>query len=398
MEKSALGWSWKSKWVALCLLPVLVGLVIYAGGRLGRWFGLGRGAGDAVARGQALLKQGKNRQALAIVSGVREDGPWKAELLAVKGLALSALGQIEASRQALEQSLKLQPAQPMVAKVLAAIYFSRSESVQGIEYLQKAAKIDPGDFRPWYAIGEAFVRLGQLNEAATAFQRALDRKRDHFDSKIGLASVLVVTKPPEESAHLLGELLQTRPDDPKVQVLAAWHERALGHSDSAFRYIDKAVELAPDLVEAVAFRAQLYRAAGKNGQALTDAERAVELDPNSLPGLNLLAQLQSALGQTERSKATFVRHRQVLERSERLQKLAAEILERPCDPELRWKLGRVAAEGGKNHLASQSYQAALALDPNCQPAIQGLRALGASGDDGGASLSQAQSLLPMINP
>jgi tetratricopeptide (TPR) repeat protein len=392
-SKSRRSSSWK--WVVLVLVPLVAGLVVLAGtSPLGRLFGSGRGAREAIARGEELLKKGHSRRALASVSGVREDGPWQADLLAVRGLALSALGEIEPSRQALERSWSLHPSQPMVAKVLAAIYFSRSESVKGMEYLEKAARLDPGDFRPWYAIGEAFVRLGQPEEAARAFRYALDRKRDHVESQIGLMSILVVTRPPEESSHLLAELLRSRPDDPKVMVLAAWHERALGHAEGALRYANRAVDIDPNMVEAVALRAQLNRATGNSSQALADAERAIELDPNSRAGLNLLAQLQAAAGQTASSQATMARHRKVIERSEQIRKLTAQIEQHPDNPEPRWKLGQVAAEGGLNHLASQSYQAALAVDPQCRPALEGLRSLATAG----VEADPAPSLLPMLRP
>ncbi|MFO0890987.1 MAG: hypothetical protein U0790_17820 [Isosphaeraceae bacterium] len=162
------------KWVVLALLPVVGVAVLLVAGPLGRWPASGSKEREAIAQGRELLKKGKIRQALATVSGLPEDGPWKADLLALRGLALSALDQIEPSRQALEESLALDPKQPMVAKVLAAIYFSRRESVRAIEYLDRAAKLDPGDFRPWYAMGEAFVRLAQPEEAATSFRhRAL---------------------------------------------------------------------------------------------------------------------------------------------------------------------------------------------------------------------------------
>jgi tetratricopeptide (TPR) repeat protein len=381
--------------MVLVLVPLVAGMIVLAGTLpVGRILGTGRGAREAIARGEELLKKGHGRQALATVSAVREDGPWLAELLAVRGLALSLLDQIEPSRQALERSWSLRPSQPMVAKVLAAIYFSRSESVKGIEYLEKAARLDPGDFRPWYAIGEAFVRLGQPDEAAKAFRYALDRKRDHVESQVGLMSILVVTRPPEESAHLLSELLSSRPDDPKVMVLAAWHERALGHAEGALRYAIRAVELDPNLVEAVALRAQLHRATGNASQALADAQRAVALDPNSLAGLNLLAQLQAAAGDIGSSKATLAQHRKVLERSEQIRKLTAQIDQHPDDPEPRWKLGQVAAEGGLYNLASQSYQSALAVDPRCRPALEGLSALGSPG----VATDPAPSLLPMIRP
>jgi tetratricopeptide (TPR) repeat protein len=389
----------RAKWLILFLIPFAACLYLLARERgLITAFGTGARARAAISRGEALLKKGRHRQSLAVISPVPEDGPWRADLLAVKGLALAGLGDVEASRQALEQSLALKPNQTMADKVLAAIYFSRSEHLKGIECLEKAAKLDPGDFRPWYAVGEAFVRLGQTEEAAKAFGYALDRKRDHLGSRIGLLSILVVTRPPEESAPLLASLLKDRPDDPKVQVLAAWHARAQGRAKLALEHAEQAVALDPDLVEAVVLRAQLNHAAGRADLALADIERAVELDPNNMSALSLLAQLQAATGKAEESRATLARHRRALERSEQIRKLNVEIEQRPQDPEPRWKLGRLAAEGGLKHLASQSYQAALAIDPNCQPARQGLAALGTLAPEP-LSMPLSPSLLPSaINP
>jgi tetratricopeptide (TPR) repeat protein len=391
--------SWRTKWAVIGLALSVAGFAVLVNSRpFRKFFEPGHAARDAVIRGQELLKHGRPRQALAVISGIRDGGPWKADLLTIKGLALSTLGEVEPSRVALESSLAIQPRQPMAAKVLSAIYFSRSENVKAIELLERAAAIDPDDFRPWYAIGEAFVRLGQPEDAATAFRHALDRKPTHVESRIGLLGSLLVIRPPEESSHLLGELLQTRPDDPKVQVLAAWHARALGQADRALEHAGKAVELDPNLLEAIVIRAQLNHVAGKSRLALADTERAVELDPNNLPGLNLLAQLQASMGQAEMARATFDRHRKVLERAELIRKLTLDIEKRPEDPEPRWKLGQSAAEGGITNLAISNFEAALALDPRCQPAIQGLRALGSEVRKSGSSLPQSSSLSLTIGP
>lgn len=393
-RRSSLG-----KWLTLILVPLVICALLVA--REKRWisgFGSGARAREAIAKGEELLKKGRLRQSLAAISTIPEEGPWKADLLAVRGLALAGLGDVENSRQALEQSLALKPNQPMVDKVLAAICFSRSEPVKGIEYLEKAAKLDPGDYRPWYAIGEAFVRLGQTDEAAKAFNYALERRRDHLESRIGLMSVLVVTRPPEESARLLADLLRDRPDDPKVQLLAAWHARAEGRADQALEHVERAVALEPDMLEAISLRAQLYHATGKSGPALADVERVVERDPNNLQALNLLAQLQAAMGKPKESQATLARHRKALEHSEQIRKLTVQIGERPRDPEPRWKLGQVAAASGLRHLAAQSYQAALAIDPNCLPARQGLADLGPVGPQSAPDSSSSAILPGAINP
>jgi hypothetical protein len=56
--------------------------------------------------------------------------------------------------------------------------------------------------------------------------------------------------------------------------------------------------------------------------------------------------------------------------------LILEIGQKPDDPGPRLRLGQVAAEGGMTPLAVQSYQAALAVAPDCDQARKGLRELG----------------------
>jgi tetratricopeptide (TPR) repeat protein len=322
-----------------------------------------------------LLKVGRPREALHAILGVAREGPQAAELLLVEGLALVALGESEPARQALLRSIASSPDQPMAFKVLAAIAFSRGEDQQGLEYLARAATLDPDDFRPLYAIGEVHLRKGRMDAAIRAFDAALLRKSDHEESRIGLLTASLAIRPPEASSDLVCELLRDFPENPQIQVLAARHARALGDASSALRYAGRAVERNPNFVDAIVLRAQLLFMGGEVKPALNEATRAVERDPRNPQALAILAQLQAALGQAEMSRTTLARRREVVAQSERILELTDQIAQHPDDPAPRWQLGQVAAATGANGLATESYRAALALDRQCQPALVGLRSL-----------------------
>ena len=51
------------------------------------------------------------------------------------------------------------------------------------------------------------------------------------------------------------------------------------------------------------------------------------------------------------------------------------VCKRPKDPQPNWQLGQTAAAVGMTALARRSFRAALALDPNCPPAREGLAVL-----------------------
>ena len=75
------------------------------------------------------------------------------------------------------------------------------------------------------------------------------------------------------------------------------------------------------------------------------------------------------------SRKTQARRQEVVAQSERIAELTSQIAEAPDDAVPRWQLGQLAAASGAKGLASESFRAALLLDRQCQPALEGLRCL-----------------------
>jgi tetratricopeptide (TPR) repeat protein len=180
----------------IVLSALVAGLIALGGGFVlvrARWDReREREARAAVAEGRDALLRGRPTRALVAVASVPEHGPWEADRLTVQGLALAALDRPEAARPVLERALKLDPKQPMAAKVLAAVYFSANESDRGFEMLEKAARVDPDDFRPWFAAGDILLHFqNEPEKAAKAFRQALRRRPDHDESRVGLIDALL---------------------------------------------------------------------------------------------------------------------------------------------------------------------------------------------------------------
>jgi tetratricopeptide (TPR) repeat protein len=174
---------------------------------------------------------------------------------------------------------------------------------------------------------------------------------------------------------LLQKVLAEWPEESKILILAARLAQDAGRRPDAAAYLDRALAIDPDQREALVLRAKLRRLIGENQLALGDAERAVAMDPNDSDALNLLAAVESSAGLAERARATAARRRDLEKRRTQMEKISNEIEADPGDPNLRFELGKLAAEAGMRHLAVQSFQAALALDPQFQPARDGLNSL-----------------------
>ncbi|GAC1472435.1 MAG: hypothetical protein NVSMB9_19640 [Isosphaeraceae bacterium] len=332
-----------------------------------------------VARARAYLDRGRPDLTLKVVSRIRDEGPGAGEAMALAGMALIRYNQIRDARLALERGLRLQPNQPLAAKLLAAIYLSGNDSRRALVVLRSAARLDPADVRPWLVMGKVHhYHLGDYPRAVDAFTEALKRAPGDREARTGRIAALLAMNQTDQARPDLDEALRIWPEDPEVLSLAARQARDSGQTDAAIALADRALTLDPGNLDARLVRARTRLASRRPDLALDDLERAVEIDATNLGALQLLAQVETSLGLNDRAVRTLNRQRKARDRSLLMAGLTREISERPDDPEPQWKLGQTAMEGGQNVLAESCFRAALDLDPSCRPASAGLAALRAA--------------------
>jgi len=156
MAKLPSRWPGRVGLLVIALGFFLVATIALRGLKGGRWstrMGSDRRSGhwDAVARGEAYLRQGRPDLAIQAVSHVRDEGRGAGEAMTVAGQGFLAFQDLQAARLALERALKLQPNQPRVAKLLATICLSTGDAARGLQYLAIAAHHEPTDIVTWEA-------------------------------------------------------------------------------------------------------------------------------------------------------------------------------------------------------------------------------------------------------
>ncbi len=337
-----------------------------------------QGHWDAVARGRMYLRQGRPDRAFEAVSAIRDEAPGAGEAMTVAGLALLQYREFRGARLTLERALKLQPDQLDATKTLAALDLMLGNGMSGVKLLRKAASLDPRDAQVWLTLGNVHHDLGEPGEAAHAFEEALKRDPKDREALFKLITELLDINRTDEATPRLTEALRRYPDDPALLALAARQARDTGRMDEALALATRALGGDPDNLNALLVRARARVTSGHPEQALGDLEHAVAAHPSDLGAMQLLAQVEAQLSLAERSRATIERRRRASERLGLMAQLTQQIARRPDDAELRWRMGKAAVEGGSFLLASQCFKAALALDPNYQPAREGLSALPAA--------------------
>jgi tetratricopeptide (TPR) repeat protein len=324
------------------------------------------------------LDQGRADLALKTVSVIRDRAPGAAEGLTIAARAFLSYGAVSDAKRALVLSLDMKPEQAEACKMLAAIYLASGDGKRGLELLEKAASLDPGDFRPHFAMGKVCHDLGDIKASADAYGRAMERNPppgELKESRIGRARALLDSGQADVAAADLEALAATSADDPTVLALSARLARDQNRQDEALALAEKALDLDPGHFDARFVRAQVRNVRGETEAALEDLERAVEINPNHVGALQLLRQIQTRLGQEEEAEETGKQIAASRERTEQMDRLTKEIYQRPEDPEPRYRMGQAALEGNMQTLAYQCFRAALDLDPSYKPAQEALAAM-----------------------
>ncbi|MDX2035315.1 MAG: tetratricopeptide repeat protein [Isosphaeraceae bacterium] len=342
---------------------------------------------EAVARGRALLEQGRPDLALAAVSHIRDEASGAGEAMCVAGIALGKMDRFGPAKLALERAIRLQPRQPMATKVLAALHLSMGDSERGLECLRKAAELAPKDFRPWFTMGQVYLDLGEPAKAAEAYLEALRRNPAAIAARIGRIEALLGANGLETAGSLIGDTLPSARDNAKLLGLAARQARETGRNEEALAFADRSLELDPNEPEALMARARIHAASGRPAEARRDLERVVANHPNRIDALTLLTQVASQLGLRDLADQTAKQRKAASDRLILMDAMTQEISARPNDPEPRYRMGLAAIEGRQWVLARNCFNAALAVDPEHEASRRGLRRLAESSESDSAGKS-----------
>jgi predicted O-linked N-acetylglucosamine transferase (SPINDLY family) len=230
--------------------------------------------------------------------------------------------------------------------LLGLSHLRRKEHRAALDWLERAAALQPG-FAPLHNnMGIAQRELGDAQAALACYDRALALQPGHADAHNNRGNVLRDLKRPQEALAAYDQALALKPGN-----APAWHNRGLALMDlaqptAALQSHEQALALDPDYAQAHVDRgvalaalqqaeaalaayglalqlqpghepARLHRAAlledlGRAAEALADCEEAIRLRPDSAEAWNARGSALEALGRFEEALASY---RRALERA-----------------------------------------------------------------------------------
>jgi predicted O-linked N-acetylglucosamine transferase (SPINDLY family) len=196
-------------------------------------------------------------------------------------------------------------------------------------------------------LGNVYKQLGQLKEAESHYQTAVDLQPDFFQASFNLAVLFRETDRPEPAESLLRQALTIAPDFPHALIELGTLLKDKGQLAESATLLETGARLSPQTPQAPINLGATYIAMGR----FVEAERVLRqatVDFPSLPGAH------ANLGETLYELKRFSEAKQSLSR-------ALELL--PEDPSVLRHIGRVELALGNRDVGLAHLKRALTLNP-----------------------------------
>jgi tetratricopeptide (TPR) repeat protein len=130
-------------------------------------------------------------------------------------------------------------------------------------------------------LGDLGFASNKTRESRDAWQKCMRLDPEYVPCRLKMAQLYHVVTEFEKSAELVDIVLNLEPENPEAHFLKGLLMRdALGDTARALQWFQKAIDIAPDYVEAIDMCGVLYSAQG-NPLALAYFNRLIELDPEN---------------------------------------------------------------------------------------------------------------------
>ncbi len=166
----------------------------------------------------------------------------------------------------LNTALDLDPNYGIALNQLAYCHLSKNEFERALEYFRRYASVSPGDANPFDSMGEAYFRMGRLEESIEKFKEALEVKPD-FGSEWRISYIYALKQDYEEAMRWLDQFItmaSTVSLKAQGYLWKGFYYYLQGKLRQSFEEINKAQELAEQasnlrLVD-VAYRSKIWTA------------------------------------------------------------------------------------------------------------------------------------------
>jgi Flp pilus assembly protein TadD len=251
------------------------------------------------AQAQALLKQGRTEEALAILLDLHRSEPSNADLCEQIGIAYTQLENFPEAERFYREALRLNPQFLAARKNLGTVLWFLDRKNESEREFLAVTKARPADPVPHLYLGLAAHALQQFSRAREEFDKAGALASDNPEVLPAVVESHLATGDAGFPEKALARLSPTEDTDPALLSHLGALFQQYGDYAHAAAVLEKLVAAHKDSAETWRMLAGAYDHQGKSDRAYSCYSRALEFDPKSEDSYTALAEFASAHGNNE---------------------------------------------------------------------------------------------------
>lgn len=321
--------------------------------------------------GIVLVKEGDAAAALGELQHAANSNTTRVAAWTYAAEAFYQLGRFTDAAAVASLALEADPQSHLARRWLASAYYDLGAISPAADELRVLSRELPTDGRPDRLLGLINKDNEQFADAVKHYRESLRRDPRPNDVNDVLTELAECQLKSQDQTGAL-ETLSHVPATPATLLLQAEAYEGLGRQAEAHHAVDQALELEPEHVPSLVYKATLLMTGKNPREAVSELEKALQLHPHDATARFKLSQAFNQLGDVERAaeQARLTEESRKLERE--FVDLHRQVAADTKNAELRFRLGTLARELHKPELARMWFRAAVALDPNYTAARKAL--------------------------
>lgn len=239
---------------------------------------------------------------------------WLATLLvALTTLSLTGCKQHQPDTMDRDEKLLLLDAKIKQHPKDASLYYERArveldlqQVNNAIDDLKQAIELDDKKVDYYTTLGDAYFRNGKVEDSYRALNKALDLDDDNLEALSKMGEILFYSKDYDRAMETLNKVTAHDPDNRTAFMLKGFMYKEQGDTTNAVHYFRRVIDLYPDFEPAYEELGVMY-AQQKNPLGAEYLNTAIQLEPDNLNALYALAMLYQDLELADKANEIYVK-------------------------------------------------------------------------------------------
>lgn len=186
-------------------------------------------------RADALMDQGRYREAIVEYDRFLADHPRSAAAMFNKGVCYSSLNDDDNALAAYLRVIDIDPGYKKVYTNLGNTYSHMRNRVEAEKAYQRAILLDDSNFRPYFNLGNIYLEEGRFDKAYDQYKKTVSLNPNYDIAYLNLSKICFELGRYSESADWSRKALQINPQNAMAETNLGVSLRKLGRNEEADR-------------------------------------------------------------------------------------------------------------------------------------------------------------------